>query len=244
MRSTACAQMCFAWGILSFFVSLYSILLDASNINLPPSRNLDSPIGRKATVRRMSRTPRIAVLLGTSILLLGIRPGRAQLQQKQEVPDAPSATRPIQPFPSTPPANAPSMPPPNQPPPQGDSSAGPSGSPAAGEGTASPVPDANAAANSNQAGGAAQGELYRIVRNVNQVLIPVMVKDEDGRMVGGLLPKDFTVREGGTSQKLNFFSVDPFPLSAAVLLDLGLPDVAIQKINKTFPSLQGAFSQF
>jgi len=71
-----------------------------------------------------------------------------------------------------------------------------------------------------------------------------MVKDEDGRMVGGLLPKDFTVREGGTSQKLNFFSVDPFPLSAAVLLDLGLPDVAIQKINKTFPSLQGAFSQF
>lgn len=136
------------------------------------------------------------------------------------------------------------MPPPNQPPPQGDSSAGASGSSTAGEGTASPAPGANTAGNSNQSGGASQEELYRIVRNVNQVLIPVMVKDEDGRLVGGLLPKDFSVLEGGTQQKLNFFSVDPFPLSAAVLLDLGLPDVAIQKINKTFPSLQGAFSQF
>jgi VWFA-related protein len=71
-----------------------------------------------------------------------------------------------------------------------------------------------------------------------------MVKDEGGRLVGGLLPKDFTVLEDGTKQKLNFFTSDPFPLSAAIILDLGMPDIAVQKVNKTFPALQGAFSQF
>jgi len=96
----------------------------------------------------------------------------------------------------------------------------------------------------NQPKTASEEELYKISTNVNQVLVPVMVKDDNGRLVGGLLPKDFTVLEGDTKQKLNFFSVDPFPLSAAIVLDLGMPDVAIQKVNKTFPALQGAFSQF
>jgi VWFA-related protein len=79
---------------------------------------------------------------------------------------------------------------------------------------------------------------------VNQVLVPVMVKDDGGRLVGGLLPKDFSVLEDGVKQKLNFFTSDPFPLSAAVIIDTGMPDIAVQKVNKTFPALQGAFSQF
>jgi VWFA-related protein len=34
------------------------------------------------------------------------------------------------------------------------------------------------------------------------------------------------------------------PLSAAVIFDLGMPDAAVQKVNQTFPALEGAFSQF
>src|SRR2546430_11490777 len=54
---------------------------------------------------------------------------------------------------------------------------------------------------------------------VNQVMVPVTVKDESGQLVKGLLAKDFSVLENGKKQKLNFFTSDPFALSAAVILD-------------------------
>jgi len=40
------------------------------------------------------------------------------------------------------------------------------------------------------------------------------------------------------------FTSDPFAISAAVVLDLGMKDVDLQKVNRTFPALEGAFSQF
>lgn len=80
--------------------------------------------------------------------------------------------------------------------------------------------------------------------NVNQVIVPVTVKDQSGHMVGGLLPKDFTVKENGKKQTLNFFTSDPFALSAAVIFDLGMKDVDVQKVNHTFPALEGVFSPF
>ena len=92
--------------------------------------------------------------------------------------------------------------------------------------------------------GSAQDQLFTITKNVNQVLVPVAVKDESGHLVNGLGPKDFTVVENGQKQTLNFFTSDPFALSAAVVLDLGMKDVDLQKVNHTFPSLEGAFSPF
>jgi VWFA-related protein len=91
---------------------------------------------------------------------------------------------------------------------------------------------------------AAQDELFKITKNVNQVMVPVTVKDESGHLVSGLVSQDFSVLEGGKKQKLNFFTSDPFALSAAVILDLGMKDVDVQKVNHTFPALQGAFSEF
>ena len=75
-------------------------------------------------------------------------------------------------------------------------------------------------------------------------MVPVTVKDESGHLVGGLTYKDFAVRENGQKQKLNFFTSDPFALSAAVVLDLGMKDVDLEKVKHTFPTLEGAFSQF
>jgi len=43
-------------------------------------------------------------------------------------------------------------------------------------------------------------ELYKIVTNVNQVLVPVMVKDDSGRLVNGLLARDFSVFEDGKNK--------------------------------------------
>src|SRR5579864_5113940 len=87
-------------------------------------------------------------------------------------------------------------------------------------------------------------DLYTISVSANVVQIPVLVKNSDGRRVDGLLPKDFTVLENGKKQTLTYFSSDPFELSVAILLDTGISDVALQKVNQTYGSLVGAFSPY
>ena len=89
-----------------------------------------------------------------------------------------------------------------------------------------------------------QDELYTYVIHSNFVQVPVTVKDREGRMVDGLLSTDFSVKENGTVQKLSYFSSDPFALSVAVVLDLGMPDADVQKVNQTFPALVGAFAPY
>ena len=87
-------------------------------------------------------------------------------------------------------------------------------------------------------------DLYKIYTPVNFVLIPVMVKDKQGRRVDGLLPQDFTVLENGKPQTLKYFTSDPFQLSVAVLIDLGMADASVQKVNQTYSALVGAFSPY
>jgi VWFA-related protein len=89
-----------------------------------------------------------------------------------------------------------------------------------------------------------QEQLYTFVVLTNFVQIPVTVKDHSGRMVDGLLPKDFSVKENGVVQKLSFFSADPFALSVAIVLDQGMSDDSVQKVNQTFPALIGAFAPY
>lgn len=86
--------------------------------------------------------------------------------------------------------------------------------------------------------------LYKISVTANFVQIPVLVKDSDGRRVEGLGPKDFTVLENGKKQTLTFFTSDPFELSVAVVLDLGVPDVILQKLDETWGALVGSFSPY
>ncbi len=91
---------------------------------------------------------------------------------------------------------------------------------------------------------AAQQQLYTLVVHTNFVQLPVTVKDRNGRPVDGLLSTDFSVLENGTKQKLTFFTADPLPLSVAIVLDLGMPDAAVQKVNQTFSALVGAFAPY
>jgi VWFA-related protein len=167
-----------------------------------------------------------------------------QQQGQQDIPDAPSAVRPVQPFPTNlppsrpqpepKPERPPATPPPNEPPPS--------------EGNPPPMPPVKTAPpgsiprDQNQIN--TRDELYTYKAVVNFVLVPVTVKDESGHLVDGLLPRDFNVFEDGKKQDLKFFTSDPFPLSAAVVLDTGMPDTAVQKINQTYSALSGAFSPY
>jgi len=85
---------------------------------------------------------------------------------------------------------------------------------------------------------------FTLRREVNFVLVPVTVKDGSGHLVEGLLTHDFSVYEDGKAQNITFFTSDPFPLSAAVVLDLGMPDTVVKKVQDTLPALVGAFGQF
>jgi VWFA-related protein len=87
-------------------------------------------------------------------------------------------------------------------------------------------------------------QLFSLTKNVSFVSVPVTVKDTEGKLVEGLLAKDFTILENGAPQKLTFFTSDPFPLAAALIVDQGLPDPMLRKINQTFAALGGAFGPF
>jgi VWFA-related protein len=89
-----------------------------------------------------------------------------------------------------------------------------------------------------------QEQLYKFKITTNEVIVPVRVTDPSNSRIDGLLPKDFSVYEDGKKQTMNFFTSDPVALSAAVIIDLGLPDVAVQRVNQTFPALESSFSQF
>ncbi len=97
---------------------------------------------------------------------------------------------------------------------------------------------------SAKSGPTSQEQLYTLVIHPTFVQVPVTVKDKQGRRVDGLLPTDFTVKENGVEQKLSFFTADPFGLSVAILIDLGMSDAEVQKVNQTFPALVGAFAPY
>ena len=92
-------------------------------------------------------------------------------------------------------------------------------------------------------GESGRDQLMTLTKTVSFVVVPVTVK-EDGKMVDGLLSQDFSIYEDGTPQKLTFFTSDPFPLSAALIIDQGLPEPVLKKINQTFAALGGAFAPF
>jgi VWFA-related protein len=174
-----------------------------------------------------------AWLAALALLLLLLLPALAQDQKqeprKEEVPDAPSATRPLpHPFPENLPPRAVPPAPQEEPP------------------AAQPAPPA--AVQEIAPGQAAEPEgreeLHRLVVDVQFVMVPVTVKDQYGFMVDGLLRPDFTVLEDGVPQEITYFTSDPFPLSAAVVIDLGLPDTTIRRLHETWPALVGAFSPY
>jgi len=208
----------------------------------------------------MSRKTGAIVL---AALMLCVFAGGWAQQKSDQVPDAPSASQPPAPTPFPAKAPADTQPPrpsssedqAEQPPSELKAPTDPprSADQPAEQPTAPPpmpavktVPEGSSApATLNPDRENAREELYTLPPvTVSYVVVPVTVKDNDGRLVSGLLPRDFTVLENGKVQPLKFFTSDPFPLSAAVIFDLGMPDSGVRKVQETLSALQSAFSQF
>jgi VWFA-related protein len=170
--------------------------------------------------KRRNKTAGTAALA----LMVALAAGLALAQQppgtppsgQSNIPDAPSASRPVEKFPA---ANESITPPP-------------------------PPEIATVPPGSVPQSGTGRDELFKLVTNVNFVVVPVTVKDGSGHLVEGLSRQDFRVLEDGVEQRMTFFTSDPFPLTAAVVIDLGVPEVEFRKVRDSLPALVGSFGQF
>jgi VWFA-related protein len=76
-----------------------------------------------------------------------------------------------------------------------------------------------------------------IVVRAEQVLVPVTVKDSQGRLVGDLQRDEFRVFADGVEQKIVQFTADPFPLSAVILIDNDLPQKQAEQVQKSLGTI-------
>lgn len=146
-----------------------------------------------------------------------------------QLPDAPSASKPTfpagtKPAPKEGPEKAPE-PAPSQ--------------PAPGQVAEPQQPEAAQSADQAPAGGD-----FRIRITPTLVVVPVRVEDTEGRPVLGIEAREFAVFENEKQQRISFFTSDPFPLSAAIVLDQGMSDTSMRKVNAGVEALAGAFAPY
>ena len=78
----------------------------------------------------------------------------------------------------------------------------------------------------------------------NFVEVPFTVKDSKDRLVPGLTWRDVRVYENGLRQQMALFTVDPFPLSVALVIDQSMTYDNMTKVNNALGALQGAFAPY
>jgi VWFA-related protein len=84
---------------------------------------------------------------------------------------------------------------------------------------------------------------FRIRTRAELVVVPTTVKDSSGEMVLGIRQSEFRVIEDDVEQEIAIFSTEPFPISAVILLDNGLPPKAAQQLQTSAPSISAGFAE-
>ena len=184
----------------AFFVSLFH-QVRCTKLQVPGIRNIGSRRSGGG-VSVCSVTGKTSKAFGAVVVALSLFCGTMAAQQQEksqtDIPDAPSASRP---FPNAPPAGPGAAEPA---PARAGAGTGPAPEPASahqfqldrgsglrarGRSCSAPpfkvttVPQGGAPAGHT----AGSDELFKITVNTNQVVVPVMVKDDSGRLVNGLL---------------------------------------------------------
>ena len=81
-----------------------------------------------------------------------------------------------------------------------------------------------------------------VVVRVNQVIVPVTVKDGSGRLVVDLNRADFRIFEDKVEQKIVFFSADPVPLSMVLLIDNDLKRNDARQVSASLDAIVAGLS--
>src|ERR1700686_5098510 len=96
-----------------------------------------------------------------------------------------------------------------------------------------PPTDTDAAANG-------QARIIRIP--VNQVIVPVTVKDRSGRLVPDLSKDEFRIFEDGVEQRVAYFSNEAFPLSMVILIDNDLKRKNAEQVAASLKAIVAGLS--
>jgi VWFA-related protein len=89
---------------------------------------------------------------------------------------------------------------------------------------------------------AAANRQTKIVIPVNQVIVPVTVKDRSGRLVPDLSKDDFRIFEDGVEQRILYFSNEAFPLSMVILMDNDLKRKDAEQVAASLKAIVAGIS--
>ena len=89
-----------------------------------------------------------------------------------------------------------------------------------------------------------EGVTYKLRTNTNAVEVPITVKDSKGGLVAGLTYRDFQVYENNQRQQIQYFTVDPFPLSVAYVIDQSVTSDVMAKVNSSLGAIQGSLTPY
>lgn len=87
-------------------------------------------------------------------------------------------------------------------------------------------------------------DAFKLVVRTNFVEVPFTVKDNKQRLVPGITWREVRIYENNLPQRLSIFTVDPFPLSVAIVIDQSLTPDNMAKVNNSLAALQGAFAPY
>jgi VWFA-related protein len=87
-----------------------------------------------------------------------------------------------------------------------------------------------------------QGKAPIIRSNVEEVIVPVTVKDRSGNLVADLKKDEFRVFEDNVEQKITDFKTDPFPISMIVLIDNDLGKKDEDQVEPSLVSIVGGMA--
>ena len=82
---------------------------------------------------------------------------------------------------------------------------------------------------------------FQIRTVVDLVVVPFSVTGDNNALISGLGAEDFTVLEDGVEQSIERFSIDPVPLSAAVVIDTGVAADSLVAIQEAIPAIVFGF---
>jgi VWFA-related protein len=78
----------------------------------------------------------------------------------------------------------------------------------------------------------------------NLVVVPFTVKDKKGGLVPGIDWREVRVFENGVRQHMAVFTVDPIPLSIAIVIDQSLDYHTMDRINESLGALPAVFTPY
>src|SRR6267154_1688375 len=94
----------------------------------------------------------------------------------------------------------------------------------------------------NQQAPAQPNRQGKITFSVNQVVIPVTVKDRSGKLVADLRRDEFRIFEDNVEQKIAYFGAEPTPISIVLLLDNDLKSKDARQVAESLRAIVGGLS--